>query len=265
MRGSKCKQSDITLHCSSPYHHQANSLAERAIATCKSLLRKALEEKECPYTALWIYRMTLLGDQMPSPQELLFGHKIQTTLPSSRSALKSKHPKDDLNHKANQRHQKRQAVIYDRKAGSDKSLPHNQEPVFFWNTLKNTWQSGQTYTVDIQGKIYQRTRKYLRPKSQNEIPSPTQLISTVTPVDNSKETCNSSDRATRPPSLAEASPKDSTPTPDQSLSFTLRCSEKQVDLELAGAVITSERTCSQPKSHVKRIGGITRLPTKFID
>lgn len=92
-----------------------------------------------------------------------------------------------------------------------------------------------------------------------------QTVSTVTPVDNSKETCNSSDRATRPPSLAEASPKDSTPTPDQSLSFTLRCSEKQVDLELAGAVITSERTCSQPKNHLKRIGGITRLPTKFID
>ena len=43
---SKCEQSGITLHCSSLYHHQANSLAERAIGTCKSLLRKALEENE---------------------------------------------------------------------------------------------------------------------------------------------------------------------------------------------------------------------------
>ena len=37
---TKCEQSGITLHCSSPYHHQANSLAERSIGTCKTLLRK---------------------------------------------------------------------------------------------------------------------------------------------------------------------------------------------------------------------------------
>ena len=59
---TKCAQSGITLHCSSPYHHQANSLAERSIGTCKTLLRKALEEDECPYTALWIYRTTPLDD-----------------------------------------------------------------------------------------------------------------------------------------------------------------------------------------------------------
>ena len=64
---SKFVQSGITLHCSSPYHQQANSLAERAIATCKSVLRKALEEKECPYTALWIYRTTPLDDQTHHP------------------------------------------------------------------------------------------------------------------------------------------------------------------------------------------------------
>ena len=49
---SKCEQSGITLHCSSPYHHQANSLAERAIGTCKSLLRKALEENKMPSHSL---------------------------------------------------------------------------------------------------------------------------------------------------------------------------------------------------------------------
>ena len=55
---SKCEQSGIILHCSSSYH-----LAERAIGTCKSLLRKALEESECPYAALWIYRSTPLDNQ----------------------------------------------------------------------------------------------------------------------------------------------------------------------------------------------------------
>ena len=108
---TKCEQSGIALNCSSPYHHQANSLAERAIGTCKSLLIKALEEKECPYTALWMYRTTPLSDQMPSPHELVFGRKPQTTLPSSRSALKSKHPDDDLHQEANQTRQERASSI----------------------------------------------------------------------------------------------------------------------------------------------------------
>ena len=132
---SKCEQSGITLHCSSPYHHQANSLAERAVGTCKSLLRKALEENECPCTALWIYCTTPLDDQTPSPHELLFGRKPQTILPSSRSTLKSKHPDSDLHQEANQKRQEKQAVFYDRKAGSDKRPLNNREPVFVWNAL----------------------------------------------------------------------------------------------------------------------------------
>ena len=60
------EQSGITLAFSSPYHHQANSLAERTIGTCKSLLKKAVGSNECPYTALWMYRATPLDSQMPS-------------------------------------------------------------------------------------------------------------------------------------------------------------------------------------------------------
>ena len=74
---TKCEQIGITLYCSSTYHHQANSLAERSIGTCKTLLKKALEEDECPYTALWIYRITPPDDQVPSPHELMFGRKPQ--------------------------------------------------------------------------------------------------------------------------------------------------------------------------------------------
>ena len=104
---SKCEQSGITLYCSFPYHHKENSLVERATETCKSLLRKALEENECPCTALWIYSTTPLDDQAPSPHELLFGRKPQTTLPSSSSTLKSKQPDNDLHQEANQRRQEK--------------------------------------------------------------------------------------------------------------------------------------------------------------
>ena len=80
---AKCEQTGITLYFRSPYHHQANSLAERTIGTCKSLLRKELEKNECPYTALWMYRTTPLDSHIPSPYELLFGCKPQTILPST--------------------------------------------------------------------------------------------------------------------------------------------------------------------------------------
>ena len=137
---TKCQQRGITLCFSSLYHHQANSLAERTVGTCKSLLRKALEKDECPYTALWMYRTTPLDSQIPSPYELLFGHKPQTTLPSTRSALKSKHLYDDLHQEANQKRQEKQAEFYDPKAGNDKRILNIMEPVFVRNTLKNTWE-----------------------------------------------------------------------------------------------------------------------------
>ena len=275
---SKCEQSGITLHCSSPYHHQANSLAERAVGTCKSLLRKALEENKCPYTALWIYRTTPLDDQTPSPHELLFGRKPQTTIPSSRSALKSKHPDSDLHQEANQRRQERQAVFYDRKAGSDKRPLNNQEPVFVWNALKGIWQPAvvlnrpqpterpRTYTVEIQGKIYQRTREHLRPRSQSEItPSAGNIsppVGAVASVLDPKDTHITNDSATRPPSLAEGN--DSTPTAEQSPSNPPR-SEDQVDLQPASTFAASERTCFQPKSQVTRTGHVTQVPALFKD
>ena len=278
---SKCKESGITLYCSSPYHHQANSLAERAIGTYKSLLMKALEEKECPYKALWTYRTTPLDDRMPSPHELLFGRKPRTTLPDRRSALKSKHPDNDLHHEANHRRQERQAVFYDRKAGSDKRPLSNQEPVFVWNTLKNIWQPGtvlnrpqpmerpRTYAVGIQGTIYQRTREHLRPRNQREVHVTPSAGSnpplTAAPVRSSKDVPVRNARATRPPQLAEASPEGSTPTPDQLPPPKSPCSGKPADLEPAGAVATSERTGHQLKSQVTRAGRITRVPTKFKD
>ena len=275
---TKCKLSGIILRFSSPYHHQANSLAERTIGTCKSLLKKALEKNECPYTALWMYRTTPLDDQMPSPHELLFGRKPQTTLPSTRSTLKSKHPNDDLHQEANQKRQERQAEFYDRKTGSDKRILHNMEPVFVRNTLKNTWQPvivlnrpqpterPRTYTVDIQGKIYQRTREHLRPRSKNEtapsVSSDLPPTHTVAPVYSPRDQHVPKDGAITPPPLAEANLKDSTPTPDQLPPPKLPCSEKQANPEPADAVA---KTCYQPKSQVTRTGRVTQIPTRFKD
>ena len=244
-------------------------------------MKKALEDNECPYTTLWIYRTTLLGDRSPSPHELLFGRKLQTTLPSSRSALKSRHPDDDFHQESNQRQQEKQAVFYDRKAGCEKRPLNNGEPMFVWSALKRTWQPAvvlnrpqpterpRTYTVDIQGKIYQRTREHLRPRSQSETTPPSgntsSPVGAVASVHNPKNAHTTNDRATRLPPLAEDSLKESTPTAEQSPSSKLPCSEKRVDLEQANTFAAGERTCYQPKSQVNSTGRVTQVPARFKD
>jgi len=75
-----------------------------------------------------MYRTTPLDSQIPSTNDL-FGCKPQTTLPSAQSALKTKHPHDDLHQEGKQKRQEKQAEFYD-----------NMEPVFVRNILKSTWK-----------------------------------------------------------------------------------------------------------------------------
>ena len=56
-----CENSGIKLTFGSPYHHQANSVAERAIGTCRSMWKEALDEKNCPYSAMCMYITTPLS------------------------------------------------------------------------------------------------------------------------------------------------------------------------------------------------------------
>lgn len=167
-------------------------------------------------------------------------------------------------------------MFYDRKAGSDKRPLNNREPVFVWNALRRIWQPATvlnrprptkrpwTYTVDIQGEIYQRTREHLRPRSQSEITPPANSTSPPVGAVASEHDPKDTHITTRLPPLAEDRPKDSTPTPEQSTS-KLPCSETQVDLQPTSTFAASERTYFQPKSQVTRTGRVTQVPAWFKD
>ncbi|XP_046357686.1 uncharacterized protein K02A2.6-like [Haliotis rufescens] len=70
---SKYNFSHVT---SSPLYARSNGEAERAVQSCKNILRKA----EDPHLAMLVYRTTPLTGRL-SPSELLMGRKLRTCLP----------------------------------------------------------------------------------------------------------------------------------------------------------------------------------------
>ena len=149
------------------------SLAERAVGTCKSLWKKAVESSK--------YRVTLLDNHLPSPYELLYGRKPKTLISSSKKDLQSRHPDNKNDQEKNYERQQRQVEVYHRKASTDKRVLNNMEPVYIYvrNTIKKVWEPGvilnrpnsirepRTYIVDINDKVYYRTSEHLKPRSNN--------------------------------------------------------------------------------------------------
>ena len=180
----KCDESGVTLTFSSPYHHQTNGVAEKCVGTTKSLWKKAVENNQCPETALWMYRITPLDDHLPSPYELLYGRKPRSPLPTSNLALQSKHPSNGAHQEANFQKQTKQAEFYNKRASCDKRVLNQSEPVYVWNSRKHVWDQGKifnrrnpdreprTYIVEMNGKLYQRTREHLRPRGTDKEPPP---------------------------------------------------------------------------------------------
>ena len=67
----------------SPYHPQANGLAERAVKIAKALLQDTSD----PYMALLSYRATPLPWCGLSPGELLMGRRLRTDVPQQKALL----------------------------------------------------------------------------------------------------------------------------------------------------------------------------------
>ena len=174
----KCKASNIKLLFSSPYHHQTNSVAERAIGTVKHLWKKASEDKTSKATALWMYRITPLDNKTPSPYELLFGRKPQSFLPSTSSALAPHHPETDLHRKTNLERQQKQATQYNRTAHYDAKPLQPGDPVYAYNTLNKQWEPAtivnrereRSYIVKRGPRELHRTREHLKPRRVNATP-----------------------------------------------------------------------------------------------
>ena len=167
----KCKDCNIELSFSSPYHHQANSVAERTIGTIKHLWKKSEQDGQSIATALFMYRVTPLCDNLPSPFEMLFGRKPVVLLPRTDWGI-NKQSSRDSHIESNQQRQDVQARYYNQRNHTDKRTLYPGEPVSIYNTLTRSWDPGhvvnqqaeRSYLVDRNNKELQRTRDHLRPR-----------------------------------------------------------------------------------------------------
>ena len=285
----KCEESGIALTFSSPYHHQTNGAAERCVGTTKSLWKKAAESNQCPETALWMYRITPLNDHLPSPYELLYGRKPRSPLPNSNLALQSKHPANNAHQEANFQNQTKQAEFYNKRASLDKRVLNNSEPVYVWNSKKRIWEQGKifsrqnldreprTYIVEINDKLYQRTREHLRPKSTGEEPSvpgtedksaPTFSQTTSKAVFDQesfiKQPATTLTRADSKPVTSSIPMEDPTPVAPTLSGKTLG-SPSKLRPDDAVVVVQGGSMSLRPRSQVTRSGQQTRVPAKFKD
>ena len=73
----------------SPYHPQANGLAEKYVQIVKRLLTKADETNSNPYLSLLEYRNTIMDD-LASPAQMLMSRRLRSVLPITSDQLTPK-------------------------------------------------------------------------------------------------------------------------------------------------------------------------------
>ena len=88
-----------------PNYPQLNGMAEKAVQTAKSLIKKAMHDKDI-YLALVEYRNTPLNDKLGSPVQRLMG-MTKTLIPTTEQLLKPKIIKPEIVHQEITKNKKR--------------------------------------------------------------------------------------------------------------------------------------------------------------
>ena len=101
---------------SSPGYPKSNGMAERAVQTAKSIIKKAKEDNEDPYLGLLNFRNTPRDVTVGSPVQRLMGRRTRTQLPISEHLLTFK-PSSPVSVQARlEEYRKQQKKFYDRTA-----------------------------------------------------------------------------------------------------------------------------------------------------
>ena len=70
----------------SPHYPESNGLVEKFVGIIGKSIPQSQRGRPSPYTALMVYRNTLLNGSLQSPMQILQGRQAHTDLPSSHAA-----------------------------------------------------------------------------------------------------------------------------------------------------------------------------------
>ena len=181
-----CTRYNMQHVTSSPYHPQANGLAEAAVKSMKMLLKKCDETGENFHLALLEWRNTPREDGF-SPAQALLGRRQKSLLPARSEALL---PIDVEKFMSTRRAtRQKQIAAYDKRATLYAPLNPGDE-VIVQNPQSGTWDitghishvipPGRSYEIIADGKCIRRNRKFIRlaqPATDDEEALPGQQFS----------------------------------------------------------------------------------------
>ena len=152
----------------SPYHPQANGLAEKSVQIIKLLLKKAKADGKDPYLSLLEYRNSTVKD-VGSPAQLAMGRRLNSILPCTPQLLAPQTIEPKKVMESIQKAKEENKKYYNR---SVRDLPELQPNDSVKIQMNGEWVTGRviklagtprSYIVEgPNGQQYRRNRKHLK-------------------------------------------------------------------------------------------------------
>ena len=170
---------DFNHITSSPHHPQSNGKVENAVKTCKSLLKKARDDKQDPLLSILEWRNTPTEGVGASPAQLLYGRHTRTRLPVARKQLKPTLIEGVT--KRMEKSKEKQKRYFDRQSRTLEKLSTG-DVIRMRCPGDSKWSLGKvievmgfrSYLVEVNGRRYRRNRKHLRTTAE-QLPVQTEL------------------------------------------------------------------------------------------
>ena len=163
---------------SSPCYPQSNGQIEKAVDTCKSLMRKAKAHKKDVHLVILDWRNTPTEGLLTSPAQCLMGRRTKTLLPVHPLLLEPTGGTAGTQ-KALRQAKVKQAKYFNRNAKPLQELKPD-DIIRMRRPQESTWSKGKvlrkvgirSYKVEVNGRVYRRNRRQLRATCEQPDPEP---------------------------------------------------------------------------------------------